>query len=158
MTLILLARYWQYIVIVMLSMLLAAVSFNSYSKSNKIDEIQAAHKLALAIERADYESNARQVERQNFQGVIDAVNKSEARQKDLADQYDSVVVINDSLSDSITNIETSLISANRSAIVDYTKSVNGLFAECSSRYLEMAKSAAREQEEARRLREAWPKR
>ena len=158
MTLILLARYWQYIVIGVLSMLLAAVSFNSYSKSNKIDAIQAAHKLALAVERADYESNARQVERQNFQGVIDAVNQSTARQKDLADQYDSVVVINDSLSDSITNIENSLINANRSAIVDYTKSVNGLFAECSSRYLEMAKSAAREQEEARRLREAWPKR
>ncbi len=158
MTLILLARYWQYIVIGVLSMLLAAVSFDSYSKSNKIDAIQATHKLALAVERADYESNARQVERQNFQGVIDAVNQSTARQKDLADQYDSVVVINDSLSDSITNIETSLINANRSAIVDYTKSVNGLFAECSSRYLEMAKSAAREQEEARRLREAWPKR
>ena len=158
MTLILLARYWQYLVICVLVMMLTVVSFGNYSKSNQIDAIRAEHELVLANARADYESNARQLERQNFQGVIDAVNKSEARQKNLADQYDSVVVINDSLSDSITNIETSLISANRSAIVDYTKSVNGLFAECSSRYLEMAKSAAREQEEARRLREAWPKR
>ena len=157
MTLILLARYWQYVVIAALTALLCLVGFSSYSKSNKIDAIKAKHELVLTTERADYESRAREIEQQNFQGVIDAVNQSTARQKDLADQYDSVVVINDSLSDSITNIETSLINANRSAIVDYTKSVNGLFAECSSRYLEMAKSAAREQEEARRLREAWPK-
>jgi hypothetical protein len=62
------------------------------------------------------------------------------------------------LSDSITKIETSLINANRAAVIDYTKSVNGLFAECAGQYLEMAKNAAREQEEARRLREAWPTR
>lgn len=158
MTLILLARYWQYFVIAALVILLVLVSFSSYNKSNKIDAIKAKHELVLATERANYESRSRQIEQQNFKGVIDAVNQSTIRQKWLADQYDSVVVINDSLSDSIETIETSLINANRAAVIDYTKSVNGLFAECSSRYLEMAKSAAREQEEARRLREAWPKR
>lgn len=158
MTLILLARYWQYVVIVALVAVLAFVSFSSYDKSNKIDAIKANHELVLATERADYESRARQIEQQNYKGVIDAVNQSTIRQKQIADQYNSVVVINDSLSDSIENIETSLINANRTAVIDYTKSVNGLFADCSSRYLEMAKSAAREQEEARRLREAWPNR
>ncbi len=154
----LLWRYWHWLVIATLVIIVAVVSVFYVQRGHAIDAINANHELVLATERAEYESSARQIEQQNFKGVIDAVNQSTIRQKHLADQYDSIVVINDSLSDSIENIETSLINANRAAIIDYTKSVNGLFAECSSRYLEMAKSAAREQEEARRLREAWPKR
>lgn len=150
-------RFWHWLVIALLVIIIAVVSIFYMQRGYAIDAIKANHELVLATERADYESKARQIEQQNYQGVIDAVNQSTIRQNQLADQYDSVVVINNSLSDSIENIETSLINANRSAVIDYTKSVNGLFAECSSRYLEMAKNAAREQEEARRLREAWPK-
>lgn len=151
-------RFWHWIVIALLTVVIIALSILYRERGHAIDTIKAQHELILESERADYESKARQIEQQNYQGVIDAVNQSTIRQKRLADQYDSVVVINDSLSNSIENIETSLINANRAAIIDYTKSVNGLFAECSSQYLEMAKNAAREQEEVRRLREAWPKR
>lgn len=151
-------RFWHWIVIALLVTAIIALSMFYRERGYAIDAIKAKHELVLATERADYESRARTLEQQNFKGVIDAVNQSTIRQKRLADQYDNVVVINNSLSDSIENIETSLINANRSAVIDYTKSVNGLFAECSARYLEMAKNAAREQEEARRLREAWPKR
>ncbi|AAZ18302.1 hypothetical protein Psyc_0439 [Psychrobacter arcticus 273-4] len=151
-------RYWHWFVIAALVVIITALSIVYVQRGYAIDAIKAKHELVLATERADYESSARQIEQQNYQGVINAVNQSTVRQKQIADKYDSVVVINDSLSDSIANIETSLISANRSAVIDYTKSVNGLFAECSTQYLAMAKSAAREQEEARRLREAWPKR
>jgi len=148
-------RYWA--IIAILVAIIIGLSISYRERGYAIYAIQAKHELILATERADYESNARKIEQQNFKGVIDAVNQSTIRQKQIADQYDSVVAINDSLSNSIENIETSLINANRSAVIDYTKSVNGLFAECSTRYLEMANSAAREQEEARRLREAWPR-
>lgn len=149
-------RFWHWIVIALLVTAIIALSMFYRERGHAIDAIKAKHELVIATDRANYESKVRQIARQNFQGVINAVNQSTVRQKQIADKYDSVVAINDSLSDSITNIETSLVNANRAAVIDYTKSVNGLFAECSSRYLEMAKNAAREQEEARRLREAWP--
>lgn len=151
-------RYWHWIVIAVLVIIIAGFFSAFRERGHAIASIKSKHELVLATEQAEYESRVRQIEQQNYQGVINAVNQSTVRQKQIADKYDSVVVINDSLSDSIANIETSLINANRSAVIDYTKSVNGLFTECSNQYLEMAKSAAREQEEARRLREAWPKR
>ena len=151
-------RYWHWLVIALLIAAIAVLSIFYVQCGHTIDTIKVQHELVLATERANYESNVRQIEQQNFQGVINAVNQSTVRQKQIADKYDSVVIINDSLSDSIANIETSLISANRTAVIDYTKSVNGLFTECTGRYLEMANSAAREQEEARRLRESWPSR
>lgn len=151
-------RYWHWFVIALLMAIIAALSIFYVQRGHAIDTIKVQQELVLATERANYESKVRQIEHQNFQGVINAVNQSAVRQKQIADKYDSVVAINDSLSDSITNIETSLVNANRAAVIDYTKSVNGLFTECTGRYLEMANSAARQQEEARRLREAWPKR
>lgn len=151
-------RYWHWAVISLLVVIIIALSVVYAQRGHAIDNIKVQHELVLATARADYEARARQIEHRNYQGVIDAVNQSTIRQKQIADKYDSVVVINDSLSDSITNIETSLINANRAAVIDYTKSVNGLFTECTGRYLEMAKNAAREQEEARRLRDAWPTR
>lgn len=158
MTLIILARYWQYIVIAILTVALALSVSRCSDNANEIDAVKAEHQLTLITEQAAYLAKTNDIERANNERWQNAVNQSSVRQKQIADKYDSVVVINDSLSDSIINIETSLINANRTAVIDYTKSVNGLFAECSARYLEMAKNAAREQEEARRLREAWPTR
>lgn len=151
-------RYWHWIVIALLAIIIISLSIFYVQRGYAIDAINTKHKLIIATERADYESRAREIEQQNFKGVIDAVNQSTVRQKQIADQYDSVVVINDSLSDSITNIETSLINANRAAANDYARTLGGLFEESTRRYLEMANSAAKEQEEARRLRDAWPKR
>ena len=148
MQLILLARYWQYIVIAVLTALSLFATSSCSTNAKRIDAIKTEHQLTLTTKEAAYELRAIQIEQQNLEGVIDAVNQSTLHQKHLADKYDSVVVINGSLSDTISNIETSLISANRAAVIDYTKSVNGLFTECSNRYLEMAKNAAREQEDA----------
>ncbi len=157
MYLLLLMRYWQYIVIALLVVLLALIGFGSYSKSYQIINLKANHELKLITLQADHDAEVRMIERKNFEGVINAVNESTERQKQMADKYDAVVVINDGLSDSIQNIETSLIGANRAAIIDYTKSVNQLYEDSRRQFIEMGKAAAREQEEARRLREAWPK-
>lgn len=157
MEIILLMRYWQYGVIGALAVLLALVGFGSYHKSHQITNLRASHELTLITLQADHDAEVRVIERQNFQGVINAVNESTERQKQMATKYDAVVVINDGLSDSIKNIETSLIAANKSAVIDYTKSVHRLLEDSRSKYLEMARAAAREQEEARRLRESWPK-
>lgn len=157
MHLLLLMRYWQYAVIALLLVILALVGFGSYSKSHQIATIKANHNLALITLQAAHEAESRLIEKENFKGVINAVNESTERQKALADKYDATVAINDGLSDSIQNIETSLIAANKSALIDYTKSIHRLLEDSRNQYLEMAKAAAREQEEARRLRDAWPK-
>lgn len=157
MAFILLKHYWYWGVFALLALVITIVSVGYNNRGHAIEAIKIKHELILATELAAHKERELQISKQNFQGVINAVNQSTERQKQMASRYADVVAINDSLSDSIKNIETSLITANRAAVIDYTKSIHRLLEDSRSQYLEMASAAAREQEEARRLREAWPK-
>lgn len=159
MSLLLLAiRYWQYIVIAVLAMLVVFMTFMLRESTHTMQSMRITHTLETANNIAEYEMRARQIEQQNYQGVINAINESTERQKQIAINYDNAVVISNSLSDTITNIESSLISDNANARVEYTAAISNISRNCIGEITELARRADQHVSDIRMMQQAWPKR
>lgn len=159
MSLLLLAiRYWQYIVIAVLAMLVVFMTFMLRESTHTMQSMRITHTLETANNIAEYEMRARQIEQQNYQGVINAINESTERQKQIAINYDNAVVISNSLSDTITNIEASLISDNANARVEYTAAISNISRNCIGEITELARRADQHVSDIRMMQQAWPKR
>lgn len=157
MNLILLARYWQYIVIAILAFMLA---LTTYCLNDSVEEMQlmrVVHDLETANNIAEYEMHARQIEQQNYKGVINAINESTERQKQIAINYDNAVAVSSSLSDTITNIEASLISDNANARAQYTATISNISRDCIGEITELARRADQHVSDIKMMQDAWPK-
>lgn len=159
MSLLLLAiRYWQYVLIAILAMLVVFMTFMLRESTHTMQSMRITHTLETANNIAEYEMRARQIEQQNYQGVINAINESTERQKQIAINYDNAVAVSNSLSDTITNIETSLISDNANARAEYTTAISNISRSCIGEITELARRADQHVSDIRMMQDAWPTR
>lgn len=157
MNLILIMRYWQYIVIAVLTLSLILMIFMLRESTHTMQSMRVTHTLETANNIAEYEMRARQIEQQNYKGVIDAINESTERQKQIASDYDNAIVISNSLSDTITNIEASLISDNANARTQYTTAISNISRNCIGEITELARRADQHVSDIKMMQQAWPK-
>ena len=157
MSLLLLMRYWQYVVIVVLSLLLIFMTFMLRESAHTMQSMRITHTLETANNIAEYEMRARQIEQHNYKGVIDAINESTERQKQIASDYDNAIVISNSLSETITNIEASLISDNANARTQYTTAISNISRNCIGEITELARRADQHVSDIKMMQQAWPK-
>ena len=142
MTIALLLRLWRETVIIVLLALLAMSAFLYSERGNKIERIKSEYKLESAQIAAEYESKSRQIERENYERTITAVNEYKAREQAiLADNADARNAVN-SLSDTIDKLSTAA-DTDAKFRIEYSRTTGNLLKECSGQYSEMAAIADR---------------
>lgn len=152
-TLLLAVRYWQYIVIAILVMALVFMTFMLREAAHTMQTMRVTHTLETANNIAEYEMSARKIEQQNYQEVIDAINKAKLQQQEIAIDVRSANDANERLHQTIDQLNAnSALSANDRA--EYTASISELFKECSSAYIEMARAADGHASDIRLLQDA----
>lgn len=153
MTIALLLRLWRETVIIVLLALLAISAFLYSERGNKIERIKSEYKLESAQIAAEYESKARQIERENYERTITAVNEYKAREQAiLADNADARNAVN-SLSDTIDKLADKA-KADASFRDRYLTTSNQLFKECIGEYSKMGEVASRLSNDLRLITEA----
>lgn len=152
-TLLLAVRYWQYIVMAVLAFMLALTSYCLDDSVKTMQLMRVTHDLETANNIAEYEMSARKIEQQNYQEVIDAINKAKLQQQEIAIDVRSANDANERLHQTIDQLNAnSALSANDRA--EYTASISELFKECSSAYIEMARAADGHASDIRLLQDA----
>lgn len=137
MNLILLARYWKYIVIGVLAMLLVFTAYLLRQSHSTMALMKSDHELQLTTLKASYVETARDIERQAYEQTIQAVNEAKKREQviiaDAASARDAVT----SLSDTIDTLSATA-AADANFRVEYSRTTGNLLKECSTQYIEMA--------------------
>lgn len=153
MNLIILARYWQYIVMAILTLLLLFATSSCSNNAKEIKAIKTEHRLTLVTEQAAYELRARKIERESYEQVIQAVNDGKAREKSIAVDVANANDANGRLHATIDRLNATT-SDNSAARAEYTASVSELFKSCTSIYLELAEKADGHVNDIRTLQQA----
>lgn len=137
MNLILLARYWKYIVIGVLAMLLVLTAYLLRQSHTTIALMKSDHELQLTKLKASYVETARDIERQSYEKTIQAVNEAKKREQviiaDAASARDAV----NGLSGTIDTLAANA-AADANFRIEYSRTTGNLLKECSSQYIEMA--------------------
>ena len=137
MNLILLARYWKYIVIGVLAMLLVFTAYLLRQSHNTLELMKSDHELQLTTLKANYVETARDIERQAYEQTIQAVNDAKKREQviiaDAASARDAV----NGLSATIDTLAANA-AADANFRIEYSRTTGNLLKECSSQYIEMA--------------------
>ena len=147
------AKFWREVLIATLFVLFCVATALYIERGHRIYEIKAD----AAAERARADAKAREVERRNYQGVIDAINKAE-QQTAINERYASDARrANDSLRDTIGQLREQVASVSADARIEYTNSLTDVLAECSAEYLKMARQADGHARDSQMMVDAWPK-
>ncbi|KAA0915827.1 hypothetical protein [Psychrobacter sp. ANT_WB68] len=153
MNLILLARYWKYIVIGVLSMLLVFTAYLLRQSHSTIALMKSDHELQLTTLKASYVETARDIERQAYEQTIQAVNEAKKREQviiaDAASARDSVA----SLSKTIDKLSDTA-AADANFRIEYSRTTGNLLKECSTQYIGMAETADRISNSLRAIEQA----
>lgn len=146
-------KLWREILICLLALLLAGSLFLFYNAMQSMKLMKVNHSLETANYIAAYEARARAIEQQNYQGVIDAINKAKLQQQAIAIDVRSANNANERLHQTIDQL-TANTTNNASARAEYTTAVSKLFKDCSSAYIEMARAADGHASDVRLLKDA----
>lgn len=142
MNLILLARYWKYIIIGVLAMLLVFTAYLLRQSHNTIALMKSDHELQLTTLKANYVETARAIERQSYEKTIQAVNDAKKREQviiaDAANARGAVA----SLSNTIDTLSANA-AADANFRIEYSRTTGNLLKECSGEYISMAETADR---------------
>lgn len=144
--LILALRYWREVLIAALFVLFCVASALYVERGHRIKEI-----------KADADAQAREVERRNYQGVIDAIN--DAEQQKIINERAAInaSVANDSLRDTIGELREQVATVSTTVRIEYAHSLADVLGECTTEYLKMAKSADGHARDSEMIYNAWPK-
>ena len=151
--LILALRYWREVLIATLFVLFCMASALYIERGHRIDEVKAD----AAAERARANEQAREVERRNYKGVIDAINNAE--QQSIINERAAInaSAANDSLRDTIGELREQVANVSDTARIEYTHSLADVLGECTTEYLKMAASADGHARDSEMIYNAWPK-
>lgn len=142
MPLILLAKYWQYAVIALLSVILLISGAALAIQSKNIEQLKTDHQLELASMQIEHQENSLKIERQGYENTVKAINESKKREQiiiaDAADARDAV----SRLSGTIESITTAAASDAKYSAAALANTGN-LLKECSGEYIAMAETADR---------------
>ena len=140
MNLILLARYWKYIVIGVLAMLLVFTAYLLRQSHNTIALMKSDHELQLTTLKASYVETARDIERQSYEKTMQAVNDAKKREQVIIADAASATVINERLSQTIDRLSATAAS-DAAFRVKYTDTIGQSLKECSSSITDLARQA-----------------
>ena len=157
MNLILLARHWQYIVMLVLVAIITVVSFISHHRGTEISRITAQHELDMITAESNYKAQVLKVERLNNERWQSAVNKNAQMQKRIASDYADTSAIVDSLSDTIDKASAAYIKADADSRAEYTAAISNISKECAGSLKEMARLSDGHVADIRMMQQAWPK-
>lgn len=142
MYLILLARYWQYIVIAILSLLIIFMTFMLRDSTNSLQLMRINHDLQTANNIAEQSILREQMERKHYEQNIKAANEYNEREQviiaDAASARDAVV----SLSNTIDSISASA-AADANFRGEALRTTGNLLKVCSGQYSELAETTDR---------------
>lgn len=146
-------KFWREVLIATLLVLFCVAAALYVERGHRIDEIKAD----AVAERARADAQAREVERRNYQGVIDAIN--DAEQQKIINERAAInaSVANDSLRDTIGELREQVATVSATARIEYAHSLADVLGECTAEYLKMAKSADGHARDSEMMYEAWPK-
>lgn len=157
MTLIMLARYWHFIVIAILVIALTLSVSRCSSNADEVDAVKTEHKLTLITEQAAYLAKINDIERANNERWQNAVNQNAQTQKQIASDYADNVAIVDSLSDTIDKNNAAFIKASADARTQYTIALSNISKECAGSLKEMARLSDGHVADIRMMQQAWGK-
>lgn len=137
MYLVMLMNFWREAIIAILLIALVITSALYSGRGDDIKALKDNYQLQEAVQRAEYESQARAIEQQNYQGVINAINEARARQQAIRLDIVNANAANERLHDTIDRIQanTATSAADRA---EYTASVTNLFKQCTNSITELA--------------------
>lgn len=116
-----------------------------------------ALKADSVLERAQFNEKAREIENKNYEGVINAINKS-TQQGLIIEQYiNRAAIAGDSLRDTIGELDRQVATVSASARIEYAHSLADVLGECAAEYIKMAKSADGHARDSEMIYQAWPK-
>jgi len=148
-----LIKLWREVGIGVLFIALVATAALYHDRGITIDRTKEQNKLQLVSAKADYEARARQIEKENYQNVIDAINAAKVREQVIAVDVASANDANDRLHSTIDRLAANA-TADAGYRVEYTNSVSELFKSCTSVYLELAAKADGHVNDIRLLQES----
>lgn len=140
--LVLAIRFYREAIIALLIVALAITAVLYEKRGIHIEHIKSEHELEITTLKLDYISKARQIESENYEQVIKAVNESKEREQIIInDAADSRAAVN-SLSDTIEKL-ASTAKTDAEFRDKYANATGNLLKECSGAYSEMAEAADR---------------
>lgn len=134
---VLILKFWREVVIALLVIALVITAALYVNRGNTIDRVSTQYDLQIAVERAEFEAQARLIEQQNYKGVIDAINAANTREQAIRVDIVNANAANERLHDTIDRIQanTATSAADRA---EYTTSVTNLFKQCTNSITELA--------------------
>lgn len=157
MTLIMLARYWQYIVIALLVIAFTLAASRCSHNAEQVATVQANHELMLANERADYLDKINEIERKNNERWQNAVNDNARMQKQIAHEYAINSDVVSSLSATIDKNNAAYIQADANARAEYTAALANVSKDCIGQITELSRIADGHVADIRMMQQAWGK-
>lgn len=157
MNLLWLARYWQYIAIVALSLLIVFMTFMLRDASNTMQLMQANHDLWKANYIAKTNQDIIEIQRLNSERYHNAVSENTKAYEQIADSYTANSAVVASLSDTIDTASSAYISANADARAEYTAAISNVSRDCVGEIAELARRADGHVADIKMMQQAWPK-
>lgn len=157
MTLIMLARYWHFIVIGVLSLLVFFMSFMLRDASSEMQLMRVNHDLWKANYIARTNQDIIEIQRLNNERWQNAVNQNTQTQKQIASDYADNVAIVDSLSGTIDKNNAAFIKASADARTQYTVALSNVSKDCIGQISELSRIADGHVADIRMMQQAWPK-
>lgn len=153
MNLILLARYWKYIVTGVLAMLLVFTAYLLRQSHNTIALMKSDHELQLTTLKANYVETARDIERQSYEKTIQAVNDAKKREQVLVNNIASANAVVASMSNTVTEVSAAA-KLNAELGDRYIDTSRRIITECTSEYSKMGAIAQKLSNDVRLLADA----
>lgn len=140
MTVSLLIRLWREIGIGILFIALVITAMLYERQGIQIERIKSAYKQQATELRADYEAKARQIESENYEKTINAINEAKVREQiiiaDNANARNAVSSLSDTIDKLASNAKT-----DAKFRIEYTNTIGQSLKECSGSITELARQA-----------------
>lgn len=122
-------------------------------RGHRIEALKADN----VLERAQFNERAREIENKNYEGVINAINKSTQQGLIIEQHINRAALAGDSLRDTIGELDRQVATVSTSARIEYAHSLADVLGECTAEYIKMAKSADGHARDSEMIYQAWPK-
>lgn len=154
---VLLARYWEYVVIAVLIVAVVLLTLLLRDSSNTMQLMRINHDLETANHISETSARLIEIERLNNERWQHAVSENTKAQQQIADSYASNNAIVDSLSATIDKASSAYIAADADARAEYTTAIENVSRSCVGEIAELARRADGHVADIRMMQQAWPK-
>jgi hypothetical protein len=146
-------KFWRESIMAIFIVLFCVASALYVQRGHRINEIKAE-----AVEaRVQFEARQREIESKNYERVINAVNQAEIQTRVNEQHAISANVANDSLRDTIGQLQREVSQVSAEAAAKYTQTFGDVLGECTAKYIDLARKADGHARDSEMIYKAWPK-